>query len=127
MPRAPHALPGPTRTHLLQLAPPLLLTPPVIEPTLPEQEARQARPNTGSPASEPQVMVVDDDPSVCDFLRSFLAARGYQAITLVNAEDAVRRYQAERPATVILDVVMPGAMTASRRSQRSRGSIARCQ
>jgi two-component system response regulator AtoC len=55
-------------------------------------------------------MIVDDDPSMCDFLRSFLAAPGYQAITLVNAEDAVRRYQAERLAAVILDVVMPGAM-----------------
>jgi two-component system response regulator AtoC len=55
-------------------------------------------------------MVVDDDLAMCNFLRSFLAERGYQAITLGSAEEAVKRYHAERPAAVILDVVMPGAM-----------------
>jgi two-component system response regulator AtoC len=59
---------------------------------------------------KPQVMVVDDDLAMCNFLRSFLSARGYQAITLGSAEEAVKRYHAERPAAVILDVVMPGAM-----------------
>jgi two-component system response regulator AtoC len=59
---------------------------------------------------KPQVMVVDDDLAMCNFLRSFLAERGYQAITLGSAEEAVKRYHAERPAAVILDVVMPGAM-----------------
>jgi two-component system, NtrC family, response regulator HydG len=55
-------------------------------------------------------MVVDDDPSMCSFLQAFLAERGYQAVALGSAEEAVRRYTAERPAAVILDVVMPGAM-----------------
>jgi two-component system response regulator AtoC len=57
-----------------------------------------------------QVMVVDDDVSMRDFLRTFLTERGYQAITLGDAEEAVKRYYSERPAAVILDVVMPGAM-----------------
>src|SRR6185295_17002357 len=57
-----------------------------------------------------QVMVVDDDLSMCNFLRSFLTDRGYQAVTLGSAEEAVKRYHAERPAAVILDVVMPGSM-----------------
>src|SRR5262245_19892260 len=59
---------------------------------------------------KPQVMVVDDDLAMRNFLRSFLVERGYQAITLDSAEEAVKRYHAERPAAVILDVVMPGAM-----------------
>src|SRR5207302_11636 len=59
---------------------------------------------------KPQVMVVDDDLSMCNFLRSFLAERGYQAITVSSAEEAVKRYHSERPAAVILDVVMPGPM-----------------
>src|SRR5215213_7752528 len=59
---------------------------------------------------KPQVMVVDDDLAMCNFLRSFLVARGYQAITIANAEEAVKRYHAERPAAVILDMVMPGQM-----------------
>ena len=59
---------------------------------------------------KPQVMVVDDDLSMCNFLRAFLAERGYAAVTLGSAEEAVKRYHAERPAAVILDVVMPGNM-----------------
>jgi two-component system, NtrC family, response regulator AtoC len=59
---------------------------------------------------KPQVMVVDDDLAMCGFLRTFLAARGYTASTVTNADDAVRRFHADRPAAVLLDVVMPGAM-----------------
>jgi two-component system response regulator AtoC len=55
-------------------------------------------------------MVVDDDLAMCNFLRTFLSERGYHAITIGNAEEAVKRYHAERPAAVILDVVMPGTM-----------------
>jgi two-component system response regulator AtoC len=55
-------------------------------------------------------MVVDDDLGMCRLLRSFLSERGYQAVTMVNAEDALQRYQSERPAAVILDVALPGGM-----------------
>jgi two-component system, NtrC family, response regulator AtoC len=61
-------------------------------------------------SDKPQVMVVDDDLAMCSFLRAFLAARGYSALTVTNADDAVRRFHAERPAAVLLDVVMPGSM-----------------
>ncbi len=57
-----------------------------------------------------QVMVVDDDAAMCAFLRAFLAERGYSAMTVANPEEAVKRFHAERPAAVILDVVMPGHM-----------------
>src|SRR5919202_1185004 len=66
--------------------------------------------HSGSHNGRPQVMVVDDDLSMCNFLRAFLSQRGYQAVTLGSAEEAVKRYHAERPAAVILDVVMPGSM-----------------
>src|SRR5262245_14950053 len=61
-------------------------------------------------SAKPQVMVVDDDLAMRDFLRSFLSERGYQPITMGDAEEAVKRYHSERPAAVILDVVMPGGM-----------------
>jgi DNA-binding NtrC family response regulator len=59
---------------------------------------------------KPQVLVVDDDLAMCSFLRTFLGERGYGALTLTNADEAVRRFHAERPAAVLLDVVMPGTM-----------------
>jgi two-component system response regulator AtoC len=61
-------------------------------------------------SQKPHVMVVDDDLAMCAFLRTFLATRGYGAVTLTNPEEAVRRFHAERPAAVLLDVVMPGSM-----------------
>jgi two-component system response regulator AtoC len=60
--------------------------------------------------AKPQVMVVDDDLAMCGFLRTFLGTRGYSALTVTNADEAIRRFHADRPAAVLLDVVMPGAM-----------------
>src|SRR5438105_677290 len=38
------------------------------------------------------------------------APSAYQAGTLGRADEAVKRYSVERPAAVILDLVMPGEM-----------------
>ncbi len=62
------------------------------------------------PSSKPLVMVVDDDQTMRLFLQAFLDDHGYSAVTVSSAEEAVKRYDAERPAAVILDVVMPGSM-----------------
>jgi two-component system response regulator AtoC len=59
---------------------------------------------------KPRVLIVDDDPAVCGLLRTFLGARGYNAITAANADDALRRFHGERPDTVLLDMVIPGSM-----------------
>ena len=64
--------------------------------------------NGNAMSQKPQVMVVDDDLALCGFLQTFLAARGYAALTITNSNEAVRRFHAERPAAVLLDVIMPG-------------------
>jgi two-component system response regulator AtoC len=61
-------------------------------------------------SGKPQVLVVDDDLAMCGFLRAFLSARGYDAQTFSDPGEAVRRFHAERPAAVLLDMVMPGGM-----------------
>jgi DNA-binding NtrC family response regulator len=55
-----------------------------------------------------QVMVVDDDLAMCGFLQDFLVSRGYGALTISDSDEAVRRFHAERPSAVLLDVIMPG-------------------
>ena len=57
-----------------------------------------------------QVLVVDDDLTMCGFLRASLGTRNYNALTVTNADEAVRRFHSDRPAAVLLDVVMPGSM-----------------
>jgi DNA-binding NtrC family response regulator len=59
---------------------------------------------------KPQIMVVDDDQAICEFLRMFLDGLGYRAVTVNNAEHAVQLYSDERPDAVIMDVIMPGSM-----------------
>jgi two-component system response regulator AtoC len=61
-------------------------------------------------SDKPQVMVIDDDLAMCGVLRAFLGTRGYNALTVTNADEALRRFHAERPDAVLLDVVMPGSM-----------------
>ena len=59
---------------------------------------------------KPQILVVDDDLALCGVLRSFLAERGYDALTVTTADEAVRRFHADRPDAVLLDIVLPGPM-----------------
>jgi two-component system response regulator AtoC len=59
---------------------------------------------------KPQIMVVDDDAAICEFLGMFLDGLGYRAVAVNNAEQAVELYSAERPDAVIMDVIMPGSM-----------------
>ena len=61
-------------------------------------------------SEKPLVMVVDDDLAMCGVLRAFLGARGYSALAITSAEEAIRRFHAERPDAVLLDMVMPGGM-----------------
>jgi two-component system response regulator AtoC len=79
-----------------------------------QPEPLSAVPAHEQPGSYPngnvELWVVDDDVSMCDFLGSFLVERGYRAVTITSAEEAVKRYQTERPAAMILDVMMPGPM-----------------
>jgi two-component system response regulator AtoC len=78
---------------------------------LPKDQATPVSRVAGHPRDgRPLVMVVDDDAGLCNLLRAFLDQRGYGTITVANGEEAVKRYQIERPAAVILDLVMPGAL-----------------
>jgi two-component system response regulator AtoC len=57
-----------------------------------------------------EIMVVDDDPPMREFLATFLTSRGYHAHTHRNADEAVAAFRERRPAAVILDVVLAGGM-----------------
>jgi two-component system response regulator AtoC len=61
-------------------------------------------------SEQPVVMVVDDDEAMCRYLAAFLHAHGCHAVTISDGEGAVARFQAARPAAVILDLVIPGSM-----------------
>ena len=56
----------------------------------------------------PKILVVDDSPTERFFLSDLLTKKGYTVITAENGQEAMIKVKAERPALVVLDVVMPG-------------------
>jgi two-component system response regulator AtoC len=58
----------------------------------------------------PYVLIVDDDQAMCTLLASLCSELGYRAVTLGNATTAIRHYEQDRPAAVILDMVLPGEL-----------------
>jgi DNA-binding response OmpR family regulator len=59
------------------------------------------------PRAAPRVLVVDDEPKIRDVVASYLARAGYQAIPAGSGGEALELAAAERPALVILDLMLP--------------------
>ena len=59
-------------------------------------------------SGKPNILVVDDEPTMRDFLKSTLAAR-YRVSTAANGNDALAMLQRDRFSIVLTDVQMPGA------------------
>jgi DNA-binding response OmpR family regulator len=55
-----------------------------------------------------KILIVDDDTSIRTALETFLRSSGYEPVSAANAIDGLRLLYAERPALVLLDVMMPG-------------------
>jgi two-component system KDP operon response regulator KdpE len=53
------------------------------------------------------VLVVDDEPRVLRFVRAELESDGYRVLSASNGRQAIELHESERPALVILDLVMP--------------------
>jgi CheY-like chemotaxis protein len=54
------------------------------------------------------ILVVDDDPSAVEIVRTYLEARGYRVATASDGREALAKLEEVRPALVLLDVMMPG-------------------
>jgi|SRR5690554_5343281 len=57
-----------------------------------------------------KVLVVDDDPDFCEITRLILSKRGYEVETASNGDMALRMMREERPAVMVLDVMMAGVL-----------------
>ena len=56
-----------------------------------------------------RVLVVDDDPRTLRFVREALDGAGFDTMATGNFRDLARILDAERPALVLLDLVLPGS------------------
>ncbi len=55
-----------------------------------------------------QVLVVEDDPKIAQLLLDYLRAEGLPARAVADGAQAVRQVTCERPALILLDLMLPG-------------------
>jgi two-component system, chemotaxis family, chemotaxis protein CheY len=74
----------------------------------------------------PLVLVVDDDPDILEAICDILAGEGYRVARARHGLEALRALDRERPALVLLDLMMPvmdglAFSQALRQRERDRG------
>ena len=77
----------------------------------PEGSASTVRSRTGArrdDGARPRILVVDDDPEILHFVRDALTGAGYAPLTTGDHGELAHLLKTEKPALVVLDLVLPG-------------------
>jgi CheY-like chemotaxis protein len=53
------------------------------------------------------VLIVDDDPDICDLVALLVKTAGFPIVTAANGEQAIALLE-KRPTAVVMDLIMPG-------------------
>jgi two-component system phosphate regulon response regulator OmpR len=76
-----------------------------------------------SALTAPRILVVDDDPDLCELLRSYLGANGFEVQTAGDGVAMRAALAAGLPDAIVLDLMLPGedglSLTRSLRTQSS--------
>lgn len=54
------------------------------------------------------LLIVDDQPSICELLEEVFTSEGYRVETALNSDQAVRAIRALTPDLIFMDINMPG-------------------
>ena len=74
----------------------------------PSPHAARARLPRDAAVPPPRILVVDDDPEVLRFVRDALTEAGYAPLVTGDHGELAHILETERPALVLLDLVLPG-------------------
>jgi signal transduction histidine kinase/CheY-like chemotaxis protein len=96
------SVPGRGSTFTLRLPAQVGAAKPVGAAAAARPAAPAARPAAGS-----TVLVIDDDPSVCELTERFLAREGFSVVTASGGREGLRLARELRPAAITLDIMMP--------------------
>jgi two-component system response regulator (stage 0 sporulation protein F) len=54
------------------------------------------------------LLIVDDQPAICELLEEAFTSEGYRVETALNSDQAVRAIRARTPDMIFMDINMPG-------------------
>lgn len=54
-----------------------------------------------------KILIVDDEPNICEIIRLYVEKEGYDAIIANDGGKAVEKYKSEAPDLVLLDIMLP--------------------
>ncbi len=54
-----------------------------------------------------KILVVDDDPNICDLLRMYFESEGYEVKTANDGDEGVKMFKMYEPDLVLLDLMLP--------------------
>jgi len=57
---------------------------------------------------KPKILIVDDEPMVCEDISYYLGNKGYDVITATSGQGALSKLSLEEPSLILLDIRMPG-------------------
>jgi len=55
-----------------------------------------------------RMLIVDDEPEICDFLRDVALGVGYDVVTARHADEFKEAFGAAEPDVILLDLTLPG-------------------
>ena len=54
-----------------------------------------------------KILIVDDEPNVCNFLSEFLDYKGFESTITLSGKEALKQLKSEDFDLVLLDIIMP--------------------
>lgn len=54
-----------------------------------------------------KILIVDDDPNICELLRLYIEKEGYSTVIASDGEEAISLFLKEQPSLVLLDIMLP--------------------
>jgi CheY-like chemotaxis protein len=74
-------------------------------------------------SAQARIVIADDDPDILSLVQIVLRGAGHEVVAAHDGAEALERVLAERPALVVLDVMMPGldGLEVTRRLRATEG------
>ena len=79
---------------------------------MPQAEVQRTSPlvsggATVRPAAKGRLLVIDDEQSICDFIRRVAETQGFEVVTVVTHDQFQAAYATFKPSAILLDLMMP--------------------